>query len=662
MSFSQNLKTSVILLVALGSIAMAKSTSGKVTDRVGDVKVQSAKTGKWEENVTTGMRIRERDQISTGAESYVTVRLPDGTSITVQEQSLVQLDTLDSENGVQMAFTDVKTGKVKFEAQKQRNGGYLKFKTGVATAAIRGTVAFIGLTPGGKAFVSASEGKIRTTHHKSGRECDVSGGQTLFFGKNSDNCNVVETQTSGDPSFVKELEKILDNDSLSIEDITKSLKEVDAALQQMLSNISKESACTFEALEDTVLVSKISLKGSCPSGTTLQIAGATLVGTGNAFDIPAEWAPSTDGEKKFPATCSIVAVVPCDKDNADKKKKGKKKPEVCSKPLTFSCGELHTYYKAPLTQDSAAVDTAQADSMAQDSAVAKEFSVKNTQMTVCDPGSVTIEGTFDQTDPDATLFVKLGNYTSRNLVPLSANGEFSHSITINDLVGNWDVKKATVEYKGKSGNHKQVIEIEANKTCPQVNQGRPRISFMHNDSVSCIAKFSLTGANGDVVIVEREMDGDLIKETTFQKDGTIKFDTKSGIHSYTLKAKDLAGNKGSITKELGCYPQKIASVEFTGGPKERLRVPPPPRGMSNTFTKNMHFRITNVDGLNPAQIKRIQVIQGEESLLNISHRQITDLDQTLQVNLTRGETTVITVIVDMKNGKRIVATKTYEAH
>lgn len=662
MSFSQNLKTSVILLVALGSIAMAKSTSGKVTDRVGDVKVQSAKTGKWEENVTTGMRIRERDQISTGAESYVTVRLPDGTSITVQEQSLVQLDTLDSENGVQMAFTDVKTGKVKFEAQKQRNGGYLKFKTGVATAAIRGTVAFIGITPGGKAFVSASEGKIRTTHHKSGRECDVSGGQTLFFGKNSDNCNVVETQTSGDPSFVKELEKILDNDSLSIEDITKSLKEVDAALQQMLSNISKESACTFEALEDTVLVSKISLKGSCPSGTTLQIAGATLVGTGNAFDIPAEWAPSTDGEKKFPATCSIVAVVPCDKDNADKKKKGKKKPEVCSKPLTFSCGELHTYYKAPLTQDSAAVDTAQADSMAQDSAVAKEFSVKNTQMTVCDPGSATIEGTFDQTDPDATLFVKLGNYTSRNLVPLSANGEFSHSITINDLVGNWDVKKATVEYKGKSGNHKQVIEIEANKTCPQVNQGRPRISFMHNDSVSCIAKFSLTGANGDVVIVEREMDGDLIKETTFQKDGTIKFDTKSGIHSYTLKAKDLAGNKGSITKELGCYPQKVASVEFTGGPKERLRVPPPPRGMSNTFTKNMHFRITNVDGLNPAQIKRIQVIQGEESLLNISHRQITDLDQTLQVNLTRGETTVITVIVDMKNGKRIVATKTYEAH
>ena len=69
MSFSQNLKTSVILLVALGSIAMAKSTSGKVTDRVGDVKVQSAKTGKWEENVTTGMRIRERDQTSTGAAS-----------------------------------------------------------------------------------------------------------------------------------------------------------------------------------------------------------------------------------------------------------------------------------------------------------------------------------------------------------------------------------------------------------------------------------------------------------------------------------------------------------------------------------------------------------------------------------------------------------------
>lgn len=659
MSFSQNLKTSVILLVALGSMAVAKSTSGKVTDRLGDVKVQSAKTGKWEENISTGMRIRERDQISTGAESYVTVRLPDGTSITVQEQSLVQLDTLDSENGVQMAFTDVKTGKVKFEAQKQRNGGYLKFKTGVATAAIRGTVAFIGITPGGKAFVSASEGKIRTTHHKSGRECDVSGGQTLFFTKNNDNCNVVETQTSGDPSFVKELEKILDNDSLSIEDITKSLKDVDAALQQMLSTISKESACTFEALEDTVLTNKVSLKGSCPSGTTLQIAGATLVGSGNAFDIPAEWAPSADGEKKFPATCSIVAVVPCDKDNADKKKKGKKKPEVCSKPLTFSCGELHTYYKAPITQDTAAVDTAKADSVTQDSVVAKEFSVKNTQITVCDPGSVTIEGTFDQTDPEATLFVKLGKYTSRNLVPLSANGEFSHTLTINDLLGNWDVKEATVEYKGKSGNHSQRITIEVNKSCPQVNQGRPHLAFTSNDSVRCKAKFALTGATGDVVIVEREMDGDLMKETTFQKDGSIKFDTKSGIHSYTLKAKDLAGNKGSITKKLGCYPQTNVSVEFTGGPMERLRVPPPPKDMSKTFTRTLHFRIANVDGQNPAQIRRIQVTQGEKSLLNTSS-QISDLDQSLQINLTRGETTVITVTVDMKNGMKIVATKTYE--
>ena len=51
MSFSQNLKTSVILLVALSAVAMAKSTTGKVTDRVGDVKIQNAKTGVCFENV-----------------------------------------------------------------------------------------------------------------------------------------------------------------------------------------------------------------------------------------------------------------------------------------------------------------------------------------------------------------------------------------------------------------------------------------------------------------------------------------------------------------------------------------------------------------------------------------------------------------------------------
>jgi hypothetical protein len=192
-----------------------------------------------------------------------------------------------------------------------------------------------------------------------------------------------------------------------------------------------------------------------------------------------------------------------------------------------------------------------------------------------------------------------------------------------------------------------------------VNQGRPRLAFTSNDSVRCKAKFALTGATGDVVIVEREMDGDLMKETTFQKDGSIKFDTKSGIHSYTLKAKDLAGNKGSITKKLGCYPQTNVSVEFTGGPVERLRVPPPPKDMSKTFTRTLYFRIANVDGQDPAQIRRIQVTQGEKSLLNTS-TQISDLDQSLQINLTRGETTVITVTIDMKNGMKIVATKTYE--
>ena len=665
MSFSQNLKTSVILLVALSAVAMAKSTTGKVTDRVGDVKIQNAKTGVWEENISTGKRIKERDQISTGAESYVTVRLPDGSSITVQEQSLVQLDTLDSENGVQMAFTDVKTGKVMFEAQKQKNGGYLKFRTGVATAAIRGTVAFIGITPGGKAFVSAREGSIHTTHNVSGRKCSVNGGQTLFFGKDNDNCNLVETETSGDPSFVKELEKILDNDSLSIEDITKALKDVDAALKNLLNNITKESACTLDALEDTVLTNKVSLKGSCPSGTTLQIAGATLVGSGNAFDIPAEWAPSADGEKKFPANCSIEAMTPCEKDKADKSaKKGKqKKPEMCKKTLNFSCGELHTYYKAPIVQDTAAVDTAAADSTKQDSVVAKEFSIKtSSSVTVCDPGSVTIEGTFDQTDPEATLFVKLGNYTSRNLVPLSANGEFSHTITISDLLGNWNVQKATVEYKGKSGNHTENIEIKVNKSCKQVNQGRPQLSFLGHDSIRCVAKFSLAGATNDQVIVEKEIDGDFVKENAYSKDGTIKFELREGIHTYTLKAKDLAENTGSITRKLGCYPQANIKISFTGGNWERLRVPPPPKGMSNTFFRNLHFRLSNVNGQDPQHIKRIQIVQGEKILETMTGSQVSELDYNIQVSLTRGETTVITVIVDMKNGSRAVGTKTYEVH
>ena len=124
MTFSGKIKVSIALLMAVGSCAMAaKSTSGKVIDKLGDAKLQkAANVGTWTE-ISFGNRVKEKDQIRTGIESHVAIALSDGSSISIEENSLVEFTTLEAENGIQTALTDVKTGKVKFDAQKQHSGG-----------------------------------------------------------------------------------------------------------------------------------------------------------------------------------------------------------------------------------------------------------------------------------------------------------------------------------------------------------------------------------------------------------------------------------------------------------------------------------------------------------------------------------------------------------
>ena len=64
MTFSGKIKVSIALLMAVGSCAMAaKSTSGKVIDKLGEAKVQKAtKIGDWAE-IGVGNRIKEKANV-----------------------------------------------------------------------------------------------------------------------------------------------------------------------------------------------------------------------------------------------------------------------------------------------------------------------------------------------------------------------------------------------------------------------------------------------------------------------------------------------------------------------------------------------------------------------------------------------------------------------
>ena len=657
MSISGKIKVSIALLMVVGSSAMAaKSTSGKVVDKLGEAKVQkAAKVGDWAD-ISVGNRIKEKDQIRTGIESQVAIALSDGSSITVQENSLVEFTTLEAENGIQTALTDVKTGKVKFDAQKQHSGGSFKFKTATATAAIRGTDGFFGITPGQSSLISLGSGNALFVSID-GVECEVKGGQSAFLRKGKKNCNVLDARSSGNRNFMKVLENLLDDESKTDEQVLSESAAADSVLQEEIEKAKEMMKCTFDPIDDTVSTNTITIKGGCNDGIKLSLAGTTIENA-SSFEYTTGWASTSVGAKKFSATCTMSLDVPCPKV----KKKGKVS-QVCKKEVSTECGMLTTFYR-PADQDSSAKDSTAKDSIQIDSSLAKPFEVTTASpVTVCEPGSVTIEGTFDQTDPNGTLFVKMDSYKSRNLVPLSANGEFSHTITINDILRNWNATEVTVEYQGRSGNFSKKVKLNVDKTCKQVNQLRPSITFVSSDSVRCLASFSLIGANDDLVLLSREVDGGSAKENTYNKNSIYISSLNTGVHDYTIKVEDQAGNKSTLKKTLGCYPISIARIEFANGNVEPLRPPPQPPHLSDaTLHKIMRFRITGVPQQDPIQIKHIKVVQENSTLLDITNNQIDRLDYDVPVNLSRGSTSVIKVYVEMKNGRKISAPKTYKVN
>ena len=624
MSYSSRFHVlTVALMVLATSVFAAKSTSGKVRSVIGDVTTQKKSEGNWVP-LRVGAKVKEKDVIRTLVESQAVVALPDGSTISVEENSLVEFSQLVSEDGVQTAMTDIKSGKIRFDVQKQASKeSSFKFKTGTATAAIRGTAGAFGTTSKGLPIASLRNGKLQIS--ASGKVQDIKGGETLV--SDGKTFLVLELSSSGDVDFLNEIDKMLSDPNMDMAQLESKILALDSVYKKNQDAARDSIKCSFQDLPETIYTPSVTIKGSCPAGVSVEVSGERIESTGEPLQFTPSWASANIGEKKFPITCYAGKV-------------------------SFDCGFLTTNYEqAPdSTKDSVSVPTA----------IPFQVTTKE-PITVCETASATVEGQFDPKDSTATLFVKVGNYTSPNLVPLSAEGKWTHTIPISDRKGNWDEKVVTVEFNGTTGRTKVDLELIVNKECKEVNLKRPSLIFQGSDSLRCNANISLAGVQSDVVILSTEIDGTPVKETYYDSDAFSSVKLNPGIHTYKFTAQDQAGNKVVLQRDLGCYPKNPITINLAKGPKERLRIPPPPYGVSGVFSKTMHFSITGVPNQNPDHVKRVVIKQGHTVLDHYEGSQrIKELDFDVQVNLEYGKTTVIDIIVIMKNGKQINAQKTYE--
>lgn len=620
MSFSRKTSFFAILSALLMAMpAMAdKATTGKVRSVLGDVSRLKVNKDNWTA-LRVGAKVEQTDKIRTEIESQAIINLPDGSTISIEENSLILFEELLSINGIQKVSTIIKQGKISFDVQKQKGKeSSFMFHTGTATAAIRGTAGVIGNTSRGKSIAALREGKLEIT--TSGGTVNINGGETAI--PDGDNFLVLPLVSSGDLEFLNKIDKLLSDTTKSMEALKKEILSLDSIYAANLKAAADTLGCSFETVPDTINTPYLTIRGACKPGIFVQVGAERVETTDETFQFSPAWDPNAFGAKKFPVSCFV----------------GK---------ISLPCGYITTNY----AKQEVPVKVPEK----------LEFKVTTpSPVKVCKTGTVSIEGTYDTTATDAMLFVKLGTYTSPNLVPMSPSGSFKHIIAISDRIGNWEETSAAVEFYSKEGNKSAKLALDIDKSCASVNLEKPIINFQRYDSTRCEVSLSISNIKGDMAFLTTTIDGALSKETSFDKDIFTTLKLKQGTHKYVFKATDRANNTAELAKTLGCFPKMNTTLLMGGGNYELIRMPPPTKGTNSLVTRNLKFKIANVAQQDPTQIKKVTLKQNGKTTLQLQNKQINDINFDLPVELERDKKTIIKLEVVMKNGKILNASKTYE--
>ena len=533
---SKTFLRSMMILAVMPAMVFSAPAVGKVRMTLGEVDRWKAKQNEWFK-INSGAKVYQSDKVRTGVESEVVFGLPDGSSIMIGENTIVEMEKLfepNDEGGFETKI-DVEKGFLNFAVHKLKNKkSKFIFKTGTATASIRGTEGYIGGE--GVFFAGLKTGKLEITPAGSDKPVFIGAGETTF-GK--DSLVVVKLASSGEARFAKRLSKILADKSKSVKELQAEVQKADSAFQQELREDAQKAAAALPA--DGFILS----------------------------------------------TTSPV--------------------EICE-------------------------------------------------------GGLSIDGSYRTSDENASLILKVGKgFTSENLIR-AADGKahtFSEKIAISDENGLWTADKATLEFNGAGLTNSKTIDLQINKSCSGVNTKAPTATISSYDSLHCVANVSVGDMKNDAAVMSIESDGSQISEEAITKNAQKRVKLQKGRHEYVVRIEDQAANKVELTKTMGCYPNKRFPIEVFGGPKEILKVPPPPEDIEDRITRTLQFRI-RIPENDPEYLNKVTVRFNGKIILQESLTQIHTLDYQIPVTLSRDAKNHIDIEVVHKSGYTARAKKDYE--
>jgi len=367
------------LLLVPTFAASPSSSVGKVRYTLGEVTVQKKAKNNWNP-LRIGLKVREKDLIRTLVESEAGIALSDGSSITIEENTTILFENAVNKQNKSTQTVEIHTGRVFFDVQKQKEGNQFLFKTGTATAAIRGTNGFIEGSAEGT-IVSLETGKMVVTD-SSGQTLEVNAGETLVQEKGKP-MHKFKTATAGTKGLAKEISREKANNTFSAENLEKRAED-----------LSKESRliqnpCQFQPIPSIVTTPEVHVAGKCADSVKVRVNGEEIaLSDSGIFDVPVTWNADAFGSKRIRVKCS--------KGNAE-----------------VLCQEANLEYAQETSND--------------DSAFVRIRKEKSISMNSIE--GLTLDADFFSEDPNAKVTVTVGNVTSPNLNSPNANGHAHFTIS-----------------------------------------------------------------------------------------------------------------------------------------------------------------------------------------------------------------------------------------
>lgn len=272
---------------------------------IGNVELSKAEDS-WKK-MHQGNMVVEGNKVRTHVESDVQLTTNDGTSFVIMENAEVKITaSLVKESKQQISF-DIGKGSIQFDVQKQKNRSF-EFRTGTATAAIRGTAGFVGKVKG-QMVASLKEGKVDVTSAK-GKTSSIVQNQTVLVNETG-SVKKMNLASSGTKALVAAIDSVAS--TTEDVDIEKSIKKFDADYAARRKAFEKNLKFQGADVEKKIYVPTITLQAFATPGIVVEILGEVdTVGANGLYQRTFSWDADAFGTKRFLASCGDGVVdVPC---------------------------------------------------------------------------------------------------------------------------------------------------------------------------------------------------------------------------------------------------------------------------------------------------------------------------------------------------------------